>query len=239
VSFGAGFVVTGSKTDPACSFDTGTVTATWTGGTGPFQCKLDSGAFGACTSPQSYSGLAPGSTHTIFVKDAHNCTKDTGALTLGSGDTTNPTIGSPGANATLECPATPSFTAPTASDNSGSVTVQNLGDTTSGNTCAQVTTRSWKAIDACGNTSGTVSQAITVRDTTPPTIGGQGSNATIECTGTPTFTAPTASDTCTGATVNQVSDTSAAGTCANNFTRTKTWRAVDGCGNTSTATRTQ
>src|SRR5207253_5293928 len=55
--------------------------------------------------------------------------------------------------------------------------------------------KSWKAVDACGNTSGTVTQTITVRDTTAPTIGGQGSNATIECPASPSFTAPTASDT--------------------------------------------
>src|SRR4029077_13899842 len=38
-----------------------------------------------------------------------------------------------------------------------------------------------------------------------PTIGGQGSNTTIECPATPNFTAPTTSDTCGGnPTVSQV-----------------------------------
>src|SRR5207248_6216071 len=104
-----------------------------------------------------------------------------------------------------------------------------------GQTCANryTITRTYHAADACGNSS-SQSQTITVNDTTAPTIGGQGANATIECTVTPSFTAPTASDNCSGGTtVNEVSDTTAAGSCANNYTRTKTWRAVDACSNTS------
>jgi hypothetical protein len=54
-------------------------------------------------------------------------------------------------------------------------------------------TKTWHAVDACGNTSAPVSQTVTVQDTTPPAIGGKGSNATIECRGTPSFTAPTVS----------------------------------------------
>src|SRR5205807_1754318 len=80
--------------------------------------------------------------------------------------------GSAGSDTTFECGTTmPAFTAPTASDTCSSVSVQNLGDTTSGNSCALVTTRSGKAWNACGNTSATVSQHITQVDTTGPTIG--------------------------------------------------------------------
>src|SRR5439155_717582 len=96
------------------------------------------------------------------------------------------------------------FTAPTASDTCNGATVNQVGsDSTSGNSCALVTTRSWRAVDACGNTSATVSQHITRVDTSGPTIGSAGSDATFECgTTMPAFTAPTASDTCNGATVN-------------------------------------
>src|SRR5437868_8829818 len=149
-------------------------------------------------------------------------------------DTTGPTIGSAGSDATFECGTTmPAFTAPTASDTCNGATVQNLCDTTSGNSCALVTTRSWKAVDACGNTSATVSQHITRVDTTAPTIGSAGSDATFECgTTMPAFTAPTASDTCNGATVNQVgSDSTSGNSCA--LVTTRSWRAVDACGNTS------
>src|SRR5438874_2571269 len=116
-------------------------------------------------------------------------------------DTSGPTIGSAGANNTVECPATATFTAPTASDNCNGATVQDLGDTTSGNSCALVHTKSWRAVDACGNTSATVTQTSTVRDTTAPTIGGQGSDGTVECPASPSFTSPTSSDTCNSSSV--------------------------------------
>src|SRR4029450_3141331 len=91
----------------------------------------------------------------------------------------------------------------------------------------------WNASDDCGNTSGTVSQTIMVVDTTAPSIGGQGSDGTVECPASPTFTAPTASDTCGGATVHDLGATTTAGTCGNTYTSTKSWNASDDCGNTS------
>src|SRR5262249_60579725 len=134
---------------------------------------------------------------------------------------------------TIECTATPTFTAPTASDACNAVTVQQVGsDVSNGNSCTKTITRIWNAVDACGNTSSTVSQTITVTDTTPPTIGAAGANATIECTGTPTFTAPTASDACNAVTVQQVGgDVTTGNSCTKTITRT--WNAVDACGNVS------
>src|SRR5262249_26931479 len=134
---------------------------------------------------------------------------------------------------TIECTATPTFTAPTASDACNAVTVQQVGsDVSNGNSCTKTITRVWNAVDACVNTSYTVSQTITVTDTTPPVIGSAGANATIECTATPTFTAPTASDACNAVTVQQVgSDVSSGNSCTKTITRT--WNAVDACGNTS------
>src|SRR5205807_223767 len=108
---------------------------------------------------------------------------------------------------TIECTATPSFTAPTATDACAGATVNNLGDVTSGNNCTRIITRRWDATNACGNHSATVSQTITVVDTQAPTIGAAGANATIDCTSTPNFVAPTASDDGTGATVNLLSNT--------------------------------
>jgi hypothetical protein len=148
-------------------------------------------------------------------------------------DTQAPTIGNAGANATIECTATPGFTAPTASDACNGATVNLLGEVTGGNSCTKTITRTWDATDACGNHSATRTQVITVVDTQAPTIGNAGANATIECTTTPSFTAPTASDACNGATVNLVSDVTSLGSGGIKL-ETRTWNAVDACGNTST-----
>src|SRR5204862_7623265 len=63
-------------------------------------------------------------------------------------------------------------------------------------------TVTWDASDCSGNHSVTRSQTITVVDTTAPTIGAAGSDATIQCPATPVFTPPTASDTRRSARVN-------------------------------------
>src|SRR5207237_4005957 len=85
-------------------------------------------------------------------------------------------------------------------------------------------TRSWDAVDACGNHSATVSQTITVVDTTPPSIGTAGADATIECSATPSFTAPTASDACGTATVNNLGNVTSVNGCI--ITITRSWDAV-------------
>src|SRR5205807_4012199 len=165
--------------------------------------------------------------------DACGNTSATVTQTITVRDTTGPDIGGQGSNATIECPATPSFTAPTASDACDGSTVHDLGETTTAGTCANNYTaaRSWNATDACGNTSATVTQTITVRDTTTPTIGSPGAASTIACNQAPMFTAPTASDACGTSTVNQVSDdTTTVGTVT---IYTRCWNAVDACSNTS------
>src|SRR5207237_580155 len=123
-------------------------------------------------------------------------------------DTTAPTIVG-GSDGTVECPAMPVFTSPTASDTCGTSSVVLDSDTSTagcGNTYSE--TRTWHAVDACGNTSGRVHQTIMVVDDQPPTIGGQGNDGTVECPATPSFTSPTASDTCGTSSVVLDSDTS-------------------------------
>src|SRR5439155_24480577 len=127
--------------------------------------------------------------------------------------TTPSTIGCAGPNATIQSSTTPSLTAPTATLLRYTTLVRSLGDATSVNGCTTTITRTWDAVDACGNHSATVSQTITVVDTTPPTIGGAGANATIECTATPSFTAPTATDACNGATINNLGDATSVNGC--------------------------
>src|SRR5205814_6799406 len=77
-------------------------------------------------------------------------------------------------------------------------TVKFLGEVPGGNSCKKTVLKSWDATDGCGNHSATRTQVITVVDTQAPTIGQAGANGTIECTATPSFTQPTASDACNG-----------------------------------------
>src|SRR5207237_2755 len=134
-------------------------------------------------------------------------------------DTHAPTIGAAGAHAHSDVTASPSLTAPTATDDCSGATVNLLSSTTTGNSCLKVYTQTWDATDACGNHSATVTQTITATDTHAPTIGAAGSNATIDCTASPSFTAPTASDDCSGATVNLLSSTTTGNTCTKIYTK--------------------
>src|SRR6185436_14065252 len=104
-------------------------------------------------------------------------------------------------------------------------TINLLSDVTANNACGFSETRVWNAVDGCGNISNTVSQTITVTDTTAPVIGAAGADATIECTSTPIFTAPTASDACSAVTVNLLSDVTVGNACG--FSETRVWNAVD------------
>src|SRR5205823_5636956 len=93
-------------------------------------------------------------------------------------------------------------------------------------------TRTWTATDACGNTS-SASQTLTVQDTTGPVLSGQGADAAIESPATPVFSAPTASDNCSGAPTISFSDATDQ-LCGASYKVTRTWTATDACSNVST-----
>jgi hypothetical protein len=59
----------------ACSGgNNGSITATFGGGTAPYQVKIDAGAYTTQTSPYTFTGLAAGS-HTVTVRDANQCSQ--------------------------------------------------------------------------------------------------------------------------------------------------------------------
>src|SRR5258705_3234072 len=188
------------------------------------------------TDTTTVNGCTKTITRTWDATDACNNHAATRTQSITVTDTTPPTIGPAGADATIECTGTPSFTAPTTTDACNGATVNQLSDVTVTTGCIKTITRTWDATDACNNHSATRTQTITVTDTTPPTIGAAGADATIECTGTPSFTAPTATDACNGATVNLLTDVTTVNGCTKTITRT--WDATDACNNHS-ATRTQ
>lgn len=97
-----------SVTQPTCSTSTGTVTIT--GVTGETY-SFDSGAY---SSTLVYSGLAAGSTHTVYAKNANGCISSVTNSTIGAqpGTAFTPTIGT--------------VTQPTFGSNNGSVVLNNL-----------------------------------------------------------------------------------------------------------------
>jgi hypothetical protein len=154
-------------------------------------------------------------------------------------DTTAPVITVP-ANVTLDCPANTAPTATgnaTAADANGNATITFVDSVTP--TCGNsyVISRRWTATDSCGNsTNGT--QSITVRDITAPVITAPPS-ITLDCpadSSTNNTGIATALDAC-GSAVVTFTD-SVVNNCGNTKIISRTWRAVDQCGNSSTALQT-
>jgi len=99
-------------------------------------------------------------------------------------DNIAPTFLNPPANVTVECTGIPAVPVPpTATDNcAGIVTVVYLGETQIDGICPILYTlvRTWRATDVCGN-SATVSQVVTVLDTTAPEFVDLPVNVVLEC----------------------------------------------------------
>ncbi|MFM1770281.1 MAG: hypothetical protein RJA22_2810, partial [Verrucomicrobiota bacterium] len=146
-------------------------------------------------------------------------------------------------NRTVECTAPWDFNPPSATDNCSGTNVSFtiLSTITNANPACPGTfsaTRTWRATDACGNAA-TCSQTISVLDTTPPVIT-CASNAVEDCGTLWSFTEPSATDACHGAsvTLSLLSTVTNAGPCAGSLVVTRTWQASDPCGNTATCSQT-
>ena len=156
-------------------------------------------------------------------------------------DNTPPSVTSWPNDVTVHCVADvppPEVGNVTATDNCRQVFVAHLCDEDDGQSCPKTIVRTYGVTDGCGNFVN-VTQTITVNDTiapflTPPP------DATIECDESvdPSNTGDVAIvDNCGDAEV-AYADVETAGTCPEKKTITRTWTAVDGCGNTANATQT-
>ncbi|MFV5686982.1 hypothetical protein ACM55I_16260, partial [Flavobacterium sp. GB2R13] len=134
-----------------------TATINPAGGTAPY------------TITPAQTGLNAG-LHTFTITDAKLCTvnKD---VTITDGDGTPPVISQLPNETTINCPAKPEFAQATATDNVDTSVSLTFGDVTTQDQCAgsYSVTRTWTAVDDCGNTS-TKSQKINVQDITAPTF---------------------------------------------------------------------
>jgi len=145
-------------------------------------------------------------------------------------------------NKTIECDASPNPTntgSATATDTCDSNPVTTRSDNTTGGSCPQasVITRTWRAKDACTNSS-SCNQTINVVDTVPPILVGVPGNLTAQCDAVPTPANVTATDNCDSTVVPSFNQTRVDGSCASNYTLTRTWSAADDCENMSSSSQT-
>lgn len=197
----------------------------------------------------SFVGASDGSSVQVLVDDVCNANfelsvvvdnngcVDSSALEVEFADSIPPVISEgPGDDATIACPAEPEFDAPSASDDCSAATIHQLDDDVDQGDCdgEYVVTRGWYFTDACGNSTDTVYQTITVVDTIAPSINEDaGDDATIACPAEPEFDAPSASDECSQATIHQLEDDVDQGDCDGEYVVTRGWYFTDDCGNVS------
>jgi hypothetical protein len=152
--------------------------------------------------------------------------------TVSVSETEAPTISCP-ADKEISCTETPVFGTPTAKDNCDPdpKVVQVGDDVKTPGSCPQEykLTRTWKAVDACGNESAPCSQTITVVDNEKPTIECK-ADKFLECGAEVVFDDPTAKDNCDPAPKIEVVSTTVS---PDGLVHTRTWKAVDACGNES------
>ncbi len=178
---------------------------------------------------------------TYFAVDACNNSNNC-IQTITVNDQTGPIITCPAAQ-TVSCaeqvpPPNPALV--TGTDNcGGTITPSFFSGTVSNQTCINrfILTRQYRAADVCGNTS-SCTQVITVNDQTPPVFTFVPANTTVDCYLIPPVGIATASDNCnSGATVAFLGQTEAPGVCPVWKILTRSWRATDACGNSTTASQ--
>ncbi len=140
-----------------------------------------------------------------------------------------------GANWSFDPPTVQNPCCPNAAMPNGGATVSVVSTVTNG-VCPMVITRTWQAVDQCGQTA-TCSQTVTVVDTVPPTLN-CGPNQTVNCPTPWSFSTPIYSDNCTAPSdmILSIVSTVTNGVCPRVITRV--WRVTDLCGNSATCTET-
>ena len=151
-------------------------------------------------------------------------------------DTTAPELSIP-ADYTVECSDDIVYDEASATDNCGLVNLDEVMETMAGDCTGNYTiTRAFTATDECGNST-TLTQTITVQDTTAPEFTSVPADYTVECSDEMPMEDAMAMDNCGTTAITVVAETTA-GNCTGNYTITRTFTAVDDCGNSSQAVQT-
>jgi large repetitive protein len=182
---------------------------------------------------QTIPGNCPGSfvvTYTWGAIDiCGNATQQTWTITVI--DETAPVLSElPVANLTVACHEVPAPANVTVTDNCDANVELVYTETTEGNACNYVITRTWSATDNCSN-SVSFTQTINVSDTQAPTYGSFPLYTSAECDQLANVPGPVFTDNCSDVTVTTTEITLSGG-CLGVLVRTYT--ATDACGNTTT-----
>jgi len=232
-------ILSGIPADITSTSDTGVCGAviTWTEPTATDNCGVDSITSDAASGDTFPVGVT---TVTYTVTDlAGNSVSDSFTVTITDGEA--PVISGTPADITIGtdagvCTAVVTWSEPTVSDNCvGTMT----SDHTTGDTFPLgVTTVTYTAVDAAGNTT-TSAFTITVADDEAPTISGVPADMTLttdagSCGAVAGWTAPTTADNCSAT----ITGDAASGDTFPLGTTTVTYTATDAAGNTATASFT-
>ncbi|MFD2552744.1 gliding motility-associated C-terminal domain-containing protein, partial [Bizionia sediminis] len=177
-------------------------------------------------------------TRTWTFTDACNNTSSV-SQTITVSDTTAPVAPAAPADVTYECISeVPAAQELVAIDNCGAEILGVATDATMDEDACNITiTRTWTFTDSCDNTS-SVSQTITVSDTTAPVAPAAPADVTYECISeVPVAQELTATDNC-GGTIMGVSSDVIIDSDVCNITITRTWTFTDACDNTSSVSQT-
>ena len=168
-----------------------------------------------------------------------NCgNTDVQSQTITVQDTTDPVITGVPANTTVECDAVPAPAQPTVTDNCDTDPSLSFEEVRTDGACEDnyTLTRTWTAVDACGNTTVEI-QVINVQDTTNPVLAGVPADATVECDAVPAPATPTAADNCDVDVDIVFAENISNQICTDSYTITRTWTATDNCGNATVETQ--
>jgi hypothetical protein len=160
--------------------------------------------------------------------------ESTASTTITVIDTTPPVYETVPEDATVECSdELPAVVFPTAFDNCDQDVNIELTEEIIDGDCPQEYTlnRIFRAFDNCGNSTMFV-QTINVVDTTAPVFA-EPADETFECSDEITVTLPSATDNCGEVTVSFSDGEQVPGECANEYSFTRTYTAIDECGNES------